>query len=747
MSSFRFRAWDKLDPLGTFLGELSENVAGQPRGAFDRTVTIAFVGPGSGIFKINVNDPQFAYCETGTYVKVHLEDSPTAVGSFFLEEGVETLVSEDEEGGEIRTRGGRGPLTYLERAIVDHVQRTANAFSIDADAAELVWTDKKVGKVLRDLIDEAQARTPNPLPDLTFDFDGTTDSDGNPWDTIDEEFRIPIGLDLLSAIETLKGQGLSVYMTPELELHAYQDFVASSSGVTFAKGINVREAAEKAVHASPAKSRMLVQGTRKSGAIIYKTSLDASVEADIGVHEGFMQYQRVATAARLEKAGQRQLAALKRQADGLTTIGVTVGDGSSGARGTGAGHYVPFTHYFPGETVVVTIPPDFSAVTKMLDAITLLETEAGEYDPAVTFNVVDFNSSVGESAPGGGKPFAGDDQTGGGGGAPAPTEPAELEVVTGACVGFGLRDTLNRERYRNGAEYQQTGGGSIAPVVGSWVAFNEGWPILGCPIGGGSWSGYTDRESWWEFTAPADSADYLGLFVTLDASALSIDGFVGGYSVRVTSGTIAEGRFGVGSTVAGTIVGSVVEIYIPRSLVVWGGTNSLLVHPEWDCARSFITCNGSAYFGNPREDGRGGSGSYSHFGPTTACPIRWASGTTGLADGVSPYGPVNGVNRTFSLIGWDGTGIPSISINGLDESPVAVVFNRTTRSMTLDQAPPLGSILLADYSVGPISGTITLTPDPVPLVLVVPDVALPEPVTLPIDPVAIVFSLPAVTLS
>jgi hypothetical protein len=745
VSSFRFRAWDKLDPLGTFLGELSENVAGQPRGAFDRTVSIAFVGPGAGVFKINVNDPQFAYCETGTYVKVHLEASATAVGAFFLEEGSETLVSEEEEGGEIRTRGGRGPLIYLERAIVDHVQRTANAFTIDADAAELVWVDKKVGRILKDLIEEAQARTPDPIAALTYTWSATLDSAGNPWDTVDEDFRIPIGLDLLGAIETLKGQGLHVMMTPELELKAWQDYVAPSSGVTFTKGVNVREAAEKEVHASTAKSRILVQGTRKSGAIIYKTVTDAGVEADIGPHEGFMQYQRSATLARLEKAGNRQLAALKRSSDGLTTIGVTVGDGTAGARGTGAGHYVPFTDYFPGETFGLELPPDFVGATKIVDAITLKETEAGEYDPILSFNIVDFNSSVGESAPGGGKPFAGDDQTGGGT-TPAPTEPVPMETLN--CVGMSPRSWLRRFSPWGGPVEEGVLGGLIILNVGSTVAFNSAWSVSACPIGGGSWTGWEDRESWWQFTAPADASDYLGLMVTIDALGAYTTGQVGGYSVGIYPGAIAAGLFGKATLgIAGTIVGSEVTVYIPRSLVNWGGVNSIVLHPEWECARSFFTCNGAAYFGSPLGDGRGGSGGYYGIEVDQACPVRFVPGQTGLSTPVSPYGAVDGVNRTFTLIGWDGTGVPEVTINGIEESTTDVVFNRTTRTMTLESAPPERSVLLADYSVGPITGTITLTPDPVPLVLVVPELALPAPVFLLIDPVPIGLAVPDVTIS
>lgn len=282
MSEWTWVAWDKLDPLGTQLGVFTDAEA--------RQALVPWDGAGSASFVINRHSAQAAWAATRNYITVHIgAETDPAVFGFFIEEGQDEIVSAAEEGGEDFKRGGRGALVYMERAIVDHVQRTANAFTIDADKLNLVWTNKKVGRILIDLIEEAQARSPNPLPDLTYDFSATLDSAGNAWDTVDEEFNIPIGLDLLAAIETLKGQGLSVRMGADLELHAYQDWSPPSSGVTFEKGVNIREAAARDVHATTAKSRMLVQGTKASGTTIYKTSSDPTVEAAEGVFEGFFR--------------------------------------------------------------------------------------------------------------------------------------------------------------------------------------------------------------------------------------------------------------------------------------------------------------------------------------------------------------------------------------------------------------------------------------------------------------------------
>jgi hypothetical protein len=700
VSRWAWVAWDKLDPLGTQLGVFTD--------LSERECLVPWDGAGSGSFVINRHSAQAAWVATRNYITVHLateqdvddpEDHPAVFG-FFVEEGLDVIVSRDEEGGEAFKRGGRGALIYLERAIVDHIQRTANAFSIDADKMNLVWTDKKVGRVLHDLIDEAHARSPDPLPDLTIDFTDSVDSNGDPWDTIDDEFNIPIGLDLLAAIEPLKGQGLSVVMTPDLMLHAYQDWSPPSSGVTFEKGINIREAADREVHATTAKSRMLVQGTRKSGATIYKTSTDPTVEAEEGVFEGFFRYNRNATVARLEKAGQRRLRALKRLHDGATTVGVTVGDGSAGVRGTAEGHYVPFTDYSPGETVTLEVPGEYEGLVKMLGGIVLEDTEAGEYDPSIQFDVPDYNPGVGELQPGGGGPsggpeFGGDQPPGVPGGAttPAPTS-------TTACAS-ATQYAVTEQVDPSGAYAASYGTDFTGGTVGSWVYYNEAYTVTGCPIGGGAWVGWHDAETWFQFTAPADDPDYLGLSGVLDLTGTGIGGTPGGYQGPMEWGVYAgaAGAFPNQGTLLGTATpGALIPFYVPRSLVNWGGANCIFIRNAWDCERGAFYCNPIATFNSPLDDGRGASGQWNDFALTSnqVCTLVFASGS-GLAVAVAGYGDVDGTNTVFTLIGWDGTGTPSLSINGLEQPTADITFDTVLMTATLAYAPPEGALVLWTY--------------------------------------------------
>lgn len=327
-------------------------------------------------------------------------------------------------------------------------------------------------------------------------------------------------------------------------------------------------------------------------------------------------------------------------------------------------------------------------------------------------------------------------------------EPATVETVTGACVSLSLYH-LDRTMPPDHTVVQTVEGPSFGGSSwGSWVYYNQAWSVTGCPIGGGAWVGYNDREAWWVFTAPADDASYLGLYVTIDTTAVWTTGFVGGYQVGIVNDGPDPGDYGTATGgLGGATVGGITTVYVPRSLIAWGAENSIVFSPTWLCARDFFTCNSSGYFGNPKDDGRGGSGAYHGARVTAACPVRFATGTTGLSGEVAAYGAVDGVNRTFTLIGWDGTGTPEHSVNGLEQPSVGVAFNRTTGTATMEQAPETGSIVLWSYTVGAIAAEVTLTPDPVAVILLVPEPRIPQPIYLLPDPAAVMIVAPEPTVT
>jgi len=142
-----------------------------------------------------------------------------------------------------------------------------------------------------------------------------------------------------------------------------------------------------------------------------------------------------------------------------------------------------------------------------------------------------------------------------------------------------------------------------------------------------------------------------------------------------------------------------VTVYIPRSLVAWGGENWLIYHPSWLCARDAFFCNAAAYFGNPHDDGRGNSGAYSDLGISVLCVAQFDTGTMGMATAIAGYGAVDGVNRLFTLIGWNGQGPVGYSINGLEHTTADLILDTGAKTALLPSPPPAGAIVLFSYPV------------------------------------------------
>lgn len=105
----------RIEPPGnsiTFLGSLEE--------AFARRIKVELDGTGSGQFSINRHSVQATggMIARGNLVKVRIPRiSSDYIFSFFMEEGEFDLVSLAETAGEIVTFGGRGGLSYWDRAI------------------------------------------------------------------------------------------------------------------------------------------------------------------------------------------------------------------------------------------------------------------------------------------------------------------------------------------------------------------------------------------------------------------------------------------------------------------------------------------------------------------------------------------------------------------------------------------------------------------------------------------------------
>jgi hypothetical protein len=400
MRELYFDVWAGDDLIGTSIGELTDASA--------KTVTMVDNGMGSGSFVISRHSSQYAWVTPGPTTPEPLirwrrvaggpfdYDDARYKGAFFVEEGNDILVSQDEEGGEDATRSGRGIESMLSRAVIDYVAHysddivnhpydktalTDGQWHISENIPHAFVNAGTPGAVLRIFLRNAGAQVPEPIVEVNHSFNINNDSNGDPWPDGDAEWSFDVGTDLLTVLGILVNGGLYYRMTPDFMLDAWPtprgtDLSASISLVQADKtGKGIATSSEQAIHASPAKSRMLVKGQTTTGGRKYRWVADTGIESVLGVRQGSLDYQATPTNAILDKAGSKELTALKTQHDGPPTLGV---DEMAGQEA--------FIDYFPGDTVTVDIPGVFDTDAVRIFSITLQETETGEADPILEFS-------------------------------------------------------------------------------------------------------------------------------------------------------------------------------------------------------------------------------------------------------------------------------------------------------------------------------------------------------------------------
>jgi hypothetical protein len=407
MGQMYFDAWAFDDSQGTALGELTE--------ATDKHIHVVHNGIGNGQFSINRNSSQYAWAATDNIVRVRIEtggpfgyDDERYKFAFIIEEGSDTLLSTDEDGGETVTRGGRDLAVLLQRAVIwptpnhpDNDIYWARALKdgvVRFNAANFAQGGRSAGAVLRTFIRDAEARSPNPLDPMVDDFSYGLDSNGDSWIETDTDWEFPVGDTYLAVLEKLVSSGLYYQVTAAPVIRAWEESQGQdlSATIDFTEGDNIREIADRTVHASPAVSIVVVKGTKNTDELKFREVEDAAVETALGGRrEGYTEYTATPTNARLDLAGHKYIDKLKNQHDGPTSLGALDTTGREA-----------LVDYFPGDIVTVDIPGVWDELAVPISAISLNDTESGEYDPVVDFLEIPWDgqdtNSVGEGTDDGG---------------------------------------------------------------------------------------------------------------------------------------------------------------------------------------------------------------------------------------------------------------------------------------------------------------------------------------------------------
>ncbi len=379
--SIEFDVYAAAAPNGTKLTTLTDLEVKEFR--------VSLVDTGEGRLVINRASPQAtaANFAQDNVVKVRVtEVSANPIFAFFLQEGNFVAVSTGEEADETLEFGGPGLLQYLDRAIMP------NYSTVDQNPGQAgnegYWPlfaqgpagggSAALGSMFMRCINEAFGRSPTPYPNLTVDFSHTNDSNGTAWTSYDGTFRVPIGDSVLTVLRKFQTLGLEAQVTPNLLLRLFEQYGTNRTAtVVLEKGVNILTGVERAIHATPEKSHMMVGGDNY-------TYVYVSTAAAI-VREGFFGYGTTDSTAALTKAGQIELA---RRSDDTDKIDVGL------LPITADGGYIPGPagtsgNFWVGDSVKLhtgTTPLDYNMVTRRVSGIRFSEREAGDFDVVVELN-------------------------------------------------------------------------------------------------------------------------------------------------------------------------------------------------------------------------------------------------------------------------------------------------------------------------------------------------------------------------
>lgn len=370
MSSLVAVAYPHDDPAGTALGVLTE--------LSDLKVTVEHDGVGAGELTINGNSSQASWTSPGNYIAIWRDTvAGDPIAGFWVNDAKDTLISEQEEGGQDWRRSGPGPIMCLDEVIVWH-RRFLGGRLAQVRPRRGRWVfrgnDFPLVRVLTRMVREAKRR--GGIPFVTFGFTDAVDSDGNPWpdDTRADRYSVPIGITLTELVTMLRAKGLRIEMDADFTLQAWPEERISVQDVVFTEGIDIREHVERDGRASRMKSAVLVGGERKRGGERYAAVGNSNIEDLLGRRkEGFADIGRVARPQVLKRVGRRRLRKWKALKDGPASVAVIDTPGQ-----------VALVDYRPGDMVGLTIPGAYEGC-QVIEAITLVMTENGEYDPVIEF--------------------------------------------------------------------------------------------------------------------------------------------------------------------------------------------------------------------------------------------------------------------------------------------------------------------------------------------------------------------------
>jgi hypothetical protein len=270
---------------------------------------------------------------------------------------------------------------YVVSSVHDRIWKYQLTAASPHDPVDGIWRldEATAGAILWRLMQEWQhpSRPQHPIPDATYAFTSTLDSDGNAWATHDgvAEFDARIGDKGVPTVVRLPPYGVTVQMLPSLELVAVNDFGTDRSSGTFASGKvrfeggkNVADRLTKRLDAREVDSDVLVGGD----ANLFATAADHDLGYTV---EGFVGTQ-LSSATALAGTGTAELDKQRKNADAAAFEALWGPGDADGDQGYIPGPAGTSGHYWIGDTVRLhsgTGPADYDEEDVLVYAITVRE--------------------------------------------------------------------------------------------------------------------------------------------------------------------------------------------------------------------------------------------------------------------------------------------------------------------------------------------------------------------------------------
>lgn len=392
----RFYAWNA--PNGSLLGTLTD----EDLEAFE--IRPEFRGAEAGFFSIPRSHPSATTTLLGfgidslagpRLVKVHFPWMPAPYDTdpafaFWLWEGDFKLLNQD--GDDLLSFSGPGVRGIWSEYVLYHSSTVSDQpwRGSQHDTPGIWWWENQPYGAIATRIFEEGRHNPYPgaaaadstFEHVTIDFDRVTDSDGQTWSTIAEEYEFRIRTDAGTILADLEEAGdFTLVGTPNLLFSAYESYGTDRTGTAYGAGVvrvqgDTGTSADNVLtdlsrHAFLNRQRTHILGEDKDGAYHTETHPDYVSGPE---RWGSLESPETNDDTLLNKKSAQ---AFLNQDRDQNQIEVEIKPGNDEANG----RYLPWVHFIPGDTITVDTgsgSTDYNNTDALLTAFRVSLAEAAD---------------------------------------------------------------------------------------------------------------------------------------------------------------------------------------------------------------------------------------------------------------------------------------------------------------------------------------------------------------------------------